>query len=123
MPKAIVANGIPIQQDSRQTDLPKIAAIYARVSTTDQADKGYSLPTQIEACQTMARQEGYTVPDTHVFTDDYTGTSLNRPQFTKLRELVDQRLVHAVIAYDLDRLSRKLAPRLFRNSRPPLPRR
>lgn len=109
MSKTIVANGMLTQQGSRQTDIPKIAAIYARVSTTDQADKGYSLPTQIEACQAMARQEGYTVPDTHVFTDDYTGTSLNRPQFTRLRELVRQQLVHAVIAYDLDRLSRKLA--------------
>jgi predicted site-specific integrase-resolvase len=36
----------------------KCAAIYARVSTTDQADQGYCLPAQIEACQAMAQQEG-----------------------------------------------------------------
>jgi site-specific DNA recombinase len=89
------------------------AAIYARVSTTEQADKGYSLPTQLEACQTMAQQAGYAVPDTYVFTDDYTGTSLNRPQFTQLRDLVRQRLVRAVFVYDLDRLSRKLAHQLL----------
>jgi site-specific DNA recombinase len=89
------------------------AAIYARVSTADQADKGYSLPTQIDACQSLARQEGYSVPDTHIFVDDYTGTSLNRPQFTKLRDLVHQRLVQAVFVYDLDRLSRKLAHQLL----------
>ena len=54
MPKPILANGTPSQQVSRQTDTPHIAAIYARVSTTDQADKGYSLPTQIEACRAIA---------------------------------------------------------------------
>src|SRR2546426_10560349 len=113
MPKAILANGIPTQQGSRQTDTQELAAIYARVSTTDQADKGYSLPTQLEACQAMARQEGYTVPDDHVFVDDYTGTSLNRPQFTQLRDLVRQRLVQAVFVHDLDRLSRKLAHQLL----------
>src|SRR5438552_1670337 len=91
----------------------KIAAVYARVSTADQADKGYSLPTQIEACQKLAQQEGYSVPDTHVFIDDYIGTSLNRPQFAKLRDLVHHRLVHAVFVYDLDRLSRKLAHQLL----------
>src|SRR5438128_1652055 len=109
MSKTIVANGTPAQQVSRQTDTPALAAIYARVSTTEQADKGYSLPTQLEACQAMAQQEGYTVPDTHVFVDDYTGTSMNRPQFKRLRDLVQQHLVHAVIVHDTDRLSRKLA--------------
>jgi site-specific DNA recombinase len=113
MPKAILANSTATPQGSRQTDPPALAAIYARVSTTEQADKGYSLPTQIEACQALARQEGYTVPDTHVFVDDYTGTSLTRPQLTPLRDLVRQRLVHAVFVHDLDRLSRKLAHQLL----------
>jgi site-specific DNA recombinase len=70
------------------TNGQRIAAIYARVSTKDQADKGYSLPTQIEACRALAQREGYTVPESHVFVDDYTGMSLQRPEFTKLRELV-----------------------------------
>ena len=96
-----------------QTNGQQQAAIYARVSTTDQADKGYSLPTQIDACQRLAHQEGYTVPESHLFVDDYTGTSLNRPQFTKLRDLVHKRLVHAVFVHDLDRLSRKLAHQLL----------
>ena len=37
----------------------KRAAIYARVSTDDQAERGYSLPSQVEACQKFA--------DLHVF--------------------------------------------------------
>jgi len=114
MSRPILPNGTTSRQVSTLHPpglLP--AAIYVRVSTTDQADKGYSLPTQLEACQAMAQQEGYTVPDTHVFTEDYTGTSLNRPQFTQLRDLVHQRLVHEVFVYDLDRLSRKLAHQLL----------
>src|SRR5205809_6015313 len=113
MPEAILANGTTAPQGSRQIDTPALAAIYARVSTTDQADKGYSLPTQLEACQAMARQEGYAVPETHIFVDDYTVTSLNCPQFTQLRDLVRQRLVRSVFVYDLDRLSRKLAHQLL----------
>src|SRR5438445_9447814 len=109
---------LPNGTTSKQASTPhhngqSLAAIYARVSTTDQADKGYSLPPQLEACQAMAWQEGYTVPDTHVFVDDYTDTSLNRPQFTQLRDLVRQRLVQAVFVHDLDRLSRKLAHQLL----------
>jgi site-specific DNA recombinase len=79
MSKSIVANSTLQKQAARTTDSPKLAAIYARVSTSDQADRGYSVPTQIEACQMLAWQEGYTVPESHIFVDDYTGTSLNRP--------------------------------------------
>jgi site-specific DNA recombinase len=99
------------RQSSRQTQ--PVAAVYARVSTADQADRGYSLPTQIAACQGLAQQKGYTVPDTHIFVDDYPGASLNRPQLTRLRDLVRQRLVRALFVYDLDRLSRKLAHQLL----------
>jgi site-specific DNA recombinase len=56
----------------------KYAAIYARVSTEDQG-KGYSIPTQVEACHIFARQQGYIVPERYVFTDDLTGTILERP--------------------------------------------
>jgi DNA invertase Pin-like site-specific DNA recombinase len=40
------------------------AAIYARVSTEDQG-KGFSIPTQLEACQKLADREGYTVIESH----------------------------------------------------------
>src|SRR2546427_462007 len=108
MPKAILANGIPAQQGSRQTDTSKIAAIYARVSTEDQG-KGYSIPTQIEACQALAQREGYTVPATHIFVDEgISGTTLDRPALRRVRELVTAQAIAAVIILDPDRLSRKM---------------
>jgi site-specific DNA recombinase len=84
------------------------AAIYARVSTEDQG-KGYLIPTQIEACQQLAQQEGYTVPDSHIFIDDgISGTTLDRPALRRLRELVAAQAIAAVIILDPDRLSRKM---------------
>src|SRR3990167_2851567 len=50
----------------------KRAVLYARVSSDEQA-KGYSLPTQLEACQKYAESAGYSVAAT--FQDDYTGTA------------------------------------------------
>lgn len=65
--QSIVANDIPTPQPTPQTHTPKVAAIYTRVSTEDQG-KGYSIPIQIEACQRLAQQEGYHVPDSHICT-------------------------------------------------------
>ena len=90
----------------------KYAAIYCRVSTEEQGN-GFSLPTQLAACVALANKEGYTVPEAYRFADEVTGTTLNRPQLTHLRDLVRQRLVQAVIVYDLDRLSRKLTHQLL----------
>jgi site-specific DNA recombinase len=69
----------------------KYAAIYARVSTEDQG-KGFSIPTQIEACQKLAAREDYTVPDAFVLIDEgISGTTMDRPGLRRLRELVGPR--------------------------------
>src|SRR5712691_7235244 len=112
MPKAILANGIPAQQVSRQADTSKLAAIYARVSTEDQG-KGFSLPTQIDACQALAQQAGYIIPESHVLRDDVSGTTLDRPGLRQLRELITRRAIAAVIVHDPDRLSRTLGHQLL----------
>jgi site-specific DNA recombinase len=67
----------------------KFAAIYARVSTEDQG-KGFSIPTQIEACQKLAVREGYIVPESHVLVDEgLSGTTMDRPGLRQVRDLVN----------------------------------
>jgi site-specific DNA recombinase len=88
------------------------AAIYVRVSTEDQA-RGFSLPTQLEACQKLAEHEGYSVPEPYVLTDDLTGDQLDRRGLRRLRELVQTQAIRAAIVYELDRLSRKMVHQLL----------
>ena len=82
----------------------KSAVIYARVSTDEQS-KGYSIATQMEACQRYAGDKDYTVGAT--FTDDYTGASMDRPGLNELREYISQNPTDIIIVYDIDRLARK----------------
>lgn len=84
--------------------MSKQAVIYARVSTDEQT-KGYSLTTQVEACQRFAHERGYTIRD--IFSDDYSGASLDRPALNKMREFCAGSEVNAIIVYDVDRLARK----------------
>jgi site-specific DNA recombinase len=67
----------------------KRAAIYARVSTDIQAEMGYSLPTQLEACRKYAQANGFTVAAE--LADDCSGSIpvAERPQGRRLYELVD----------------------------------
>jgi len=84
--------------------MKKQAVIYARVSTDEQA-KGYSLSTQLDACRKYAIDKNYKVEAE--FTEDYTGTVLDRPALNKLRERISKNDINAVIIYDIDRLARK----------------
>jgi site-specific DNA recombinase len=91
----------------------RFAAIYVRVSTEDQG-KGFSIPTQIDACQQLATREAYIVPESHVLRDEgISGTTLDRPGLHRLRELVQARAIAAVIVIDPDRLSRNLGHELL----------
>jgi site-specific DNA recombinase len=103
------------QQDQSIPGTPGIpyAAIYARVSTEDQG-KGFSIPTQIEACQQLSNRERYTVPEACLLIDEgISGTTLDRPGLRRLRELVTAKAVAAVIVIDPDLLSRNLGHQLL----------
>ena len=82
----------------------KQSVIYARVSTDEQT-KGYSLQTQIEACKQYAVQQGYIV--LHIFSEDYSGASFDRPELNNVRDFLVKEKVDVVIVYDVDRLARK----------------
>ena len=88
--------------------MTKLAAIYARVSTDDQADKGYSLPSQIEACQRFASQKGFDVAD--IFQDDISGAKsiTSRPGGLQLQKAIDSGRVNCIVVYCVDRLSRDI---------------
>lgn len=86
----------------------KQAAIYARVSTDDQAERGYSLPSQIEACKRFADQKGFEL--VAVYQDDISGAKPipSRPEAGQLQGAIDSGQINLVIVYCVDRLSRDI---------------
>ncbi len=88
------------------------AAVYIRVSTDDQAKHGYSLAEQREACCSRARYLG--AEGILVFSDEgISGTILERPGLTEMREAARSKQFQILVVRDPDRLSRKLAHQLL----------
>ncbi|MBP2655303.1 MAG: Resolvase protein [Firmicutes bacterium] len=89
-----------------------IVAVYARVSTVEQAETGYSLATQLDACRKRAAMLG--AKKIEEFVDDgYSGEFIDRPALTQLRKMLANNNLSAVIVYDPDRLARNLAHQLI----------
>lgn len=86
------------------------AAIYARVSKDEQAQRGYSLPLQVKDCKAKAEELG--VPLIEEFIDDgYSGAFLDRPAMNQLRKRLNE--FQLVLCYDPDRLARNLTHQLI----------
>lgn len=85
-------------------------AIYVRVSTDEQAKKGYSLQDQLRQCRQKA---GIDAEIIEYVDDGHSGEFLERPQLMKLRDDVKAGLIEKVIIYDPDRFSRKLMNQLI----------
>ena len=78
-------------------------AIYVRVSTEEQAIKGSSIDSQIEACIKKAGTK-----DVLKYADEgFSGELLERPALNRLREDASKGLISQVICYNPDRLSRR----------------
>lgn len=84
----------------------KRAVIYARVSTEDQADKGYSLPSQFDAMRKYAAQQGFEV--VAEFQDDFSGATPieYRPEGKKAYATLKSGAADVIIAYTIDRFVR-----------------
>jgi DNA invertase Pin-like site-specific DNA recombinase len=80
--------------------------IYCRVSTEEQAEKGYSLDTQERLCRDFAERNGYGVAG--VYRDEgKSGTTLSRPALQDLlAQCTKGTAIQAVFVQETDRLAR-----------------
>ena len=89
------------------------AAIYLRVSTKEQAERGgetegFSIPAQREACKRKAASLNSVVVDEFVDRGESAKTA-DRPELQRLLEFITQNPVKYVIVHKVDRLARNRA--------------
>jgi len=83
------------------------AALYVRVSTTDQANEGYSLSAQERALKEYVKSKGWRVH--RIYRDEgVSGRTIDRPAFKKLMDAAQRGMFDVVVVYKLDRFGRSL---------------
>lgn len=87
------------------------AAIYARVSTKQQAEKEASIPEQVARCKELGLQLGATSFVEYI-DDGYSGADSNRPGMRRLLRDVQNGEFELVLCYSVDRWARDLADQL-----------
>ena len=92
--------------------MPNKIAVYARVSTQEQAQEGYSIDEQIDSLTTFCKARHWAIAG--IYSDPgFSGANLNRPALQKLLEDIDGGLVDCVLVLKLDRLSRSQKDTLY----------
>jgi len=87
----------------READVSRRAAVYARVSSHDQKQKG-DLERQKKSLLDYARSKGYDVVE--VLEDVASGLNENREALSKLFDLIERKEISVVIVGFRDRLTR-----------------
>ena len=84
----------------------KRAILYLRVSTDEQADKGYSLDSQMEACRAYAIEHGFSI--VAEFREDFTGSVPIEmwPEGKNAFQMLRDEQADVLIVYTMDRLVR-----------------
>lgn len=87
-------------------------AIYVRVSTTNQAEEGYSIEEQKDKLKSYCNIKDWSVYN--VYTDGgFSGSNTERPALEKLIKDAKKKLFDTVLVYKLDRLSRSQKDTLY----------
>lgn len=82
-------------------------AIYIRVSTTDQAREGFSIPAQRERLTLYANAQDWEIYDYYV-DDGYSAKDTNRPAFQRLMQDAEKRNIDVILVHKLDRFTRSV---------------
>lgn len=88
------------------------AGIYLRVSSDDQAQHGYSLAAQRAACLERAKALG-AQEITEYADEGVSGSVLDRPGLTAMREAAGRGEIGLIVMYDPDRFARNLSHQLL----------
>ncbi|MFQ6012447.1 MAG: recombinase family protein [Thermoplasmata archaeon] len=83
--------------------MPSRAALYARVSTEDQAREGFSLAAQVEKLRSYCRARGWEVAREYV-DDGFSGRGLKRPAYERM--LGDRDRWDIILVLKMDRIHR-----------------
>jgi len=78
-------------------------AIYARVSTEDQAKEGFSLDAQLDKLRAYCKARGWKIAGEYI-DDGYSGRNVRRPAYQKMMEEMDK--WDAVLVIKMDRIHR-----------------
>jgi predicted site-specific integrase-resolvase len=93
----------------KQTTNGQRAAIYARVSSEQQADGG-TIASQVAAVEERLQREGLSLdPEWRFLDDGYSGSTLVRPALERLRDAVASGAIDRLFVYSPDRLARQFA--------------
>jgi site-specific DNA recombinase len=93
--------------------LPQRIAIYARVSSDQQAQHG-TIASQLAALQAFATAQGVTIDPDLIFADNgISGTTLVRPKLDALRDKAAAGEIDQILILNPDRLARKYTHQLM----------
>jgi len=79
------------------------AALYARVSTDDQAREGYSIPAQLKRLNAFCKAKGWDVCSEYV-DDGFSGRDVNRPEYKRM--MVERDRWDVLLVLKMDRIHR-----------------
>ena len=89
-------------------NVKKIAGLYMRVSTEDQAREGFSLPEQKIRLEDYCRAKGYVIGD--YYTDEGISAKKGnyRPEFERLKKDIRNKKINTMLALKQDRITRSI---------------
>ncbi|MCX7854740.1 MAG: recombinase family protein [Anaerolineae bacterium] len=91
----------------QDTQTPRQAVIYVRVSSEEQA-QGHSLEAQERECREFLMREKPNWKLVGVFRDEHSGKKKDRPGFRRMMRMVYEGKANAIVCHRLDRFSRSL---------------